>query len=59
MADNEILPPGTPTPESGFYECDCAQAHRWSTDVAGHPLPPLPSGCSGTGWRLAERRPVG
>jgi len=26
----ERFPPGTPTPESGFYECDCPNEHRWS-----------------------------
>jgi hypothetical protein len=60
MTDTEhiqVLHPGQRVPVSGFYECDCGTGHRYSTDVAGHVLPPLPQGCSGTGWRLAEARP--
>ncbi|WP_209448838.1 hypothetical protein [Rhodococcus qingshengii] len=49
--------PGQKAPVSGFYECDCGDAHRVSTDVAGHVLPPLPQGCSGGVWRLKEARP--
>jgi hypothetical protein len=53
----ELLHPGQKAPVSGFYECDCGQSHGYSTDVAGHILPPLPHGCSGRGWRLAQARP--
>ena len=38
-------------------DCEQRVRHRYSTDVAGHVLPPLPQGCSGSGWRLAEARP--
>lgn len=55
--DRELLHPGQTAPVSGFYECDCGQRHRYSTDVAGHVLPPLPRECAGSGWRLAEARP--
>lgn len=44
--------PGEPVPVSGIYECDCAKTHRISTDVKGHPFPPLPEECSGSVWRL-------
>ncbi len=49
--------PGQKAPASGFYECDAGCWHRFSTNVAGHVLPPLPDGCAGTGWRLVEQRP--
>lgn len=49
--------PGEKAPVSGFYECDSPCAHRLSTDVAGHTLPPLPEGCSGAAWKLREARP--
>lgn len=39
-------------------ECNCGDAHRVSTDVAGHVLPPLPQGCSVGVWILKEARPV-
>ena len=59
MADiGDRFKPGERAPESGFYQCDCPNSHRWSTDVAGHPLPPLPEGCAGSRWTLKERRPV-
>lgn len=58
MAESgQLLKPGQKAPVSGFYKCDCGKEHRYSTDVAGHVLPPLPGQCSGTGWRLAEARP--
>jgi hypothetical protein len=53
----EVLHPGQKAPVSGFYECDCGKGHQYSTDVAGNVLPPLPQGCSGGGWRLAQARP--
>jgi hypothetical protein len=50
--------PGQKAPVSGFYECDCGEAHQVSTDVAGRILPPFPQGCSGSVWWLKEARPV-
>jgi hypothetical protein len=52
-----VLRPGQKAPVSGFYECDSGCGHHYSTDVAGHVLPPLPEGCKGGGWRLTEARP--
>jgi hypothetical protein len=52
-----VLHPGQKAPVSGFYECDSGCGHRYSTDVAGHVLPPLPEGCTGGGWQLAQARP--
>jgi hypothetical protein len=53
----ETYRPGEEAPESGFYECDCPERHRYSTNVAGHTLPPMPAGRRGSQWRLAEKRP--
>jgi len=44
--------PGHEVPESGFYECDAGDSHRWSVNVKGHRFPPLPDGCKGHGWVL-------
>jgi hypothetical protein len=52
-----VLRPGQRAPVSGFYECDSGCGHRYSTDVAGHVLPPLPQSCEGGDWRLAQPRP--
>ncbi|MCW2879466.1 MAG: hypothetical protein JWQ95_3566 [Sphaerisporangium sp.] len=49
--------PGTHVRESGIYECDAGDGHRWSTDVKGNVFPPLPDGCKGGGWRMATRTP--
>ncbi len=57
IGSNATFRPGQKAPASGFYECDCGRGHRFSTNVAGHVLPPLPEGCSGATWRLAEARP--
>ena len=58
MADvGDTFKPGEKTPDSGLYTCDSGCSHQWSTDVAGHTLPPLPGGCSGAEWKLAEKRP--
>ncbi|MBI0317776.1 MULTISPECIES: hypothetical protein [Streptomyces violaceusniger group] len=48
----DVHHPGEIVPESGIYECDCGQAHDYSTDVKGHRFPPLPAGCTGEGWKL-------
>jgi hypothetical protein len=46
MTDQELLPPGTPTPDSGQYKIvgprggDTAEGERTSTE--GRPLPPTP-----------------
>jgi hypothetical protein len=53
----EVLSPGLKAPVGGFYECDCIGAHWHTTDVAGSVLPPLPPGCTGSGWRLASPPP--
>lgn len=53
----EVLTPGQHAPASGFYECDCLHAHWHTTDAAGGVLPPLPDGCTGSGWRLASPAP--
>ncbi|WIX76835.1 hypothetical protein QRX50_36220 [Amycolatopsis carbonis] len=58
IGDNATFSPGQKAPVSGFYECDTGCGHRYSTDVAGHVLPPLPKECSGSGWRLAQQRPT-
>ncbi len=50
----QLLHSGQKTPASGIYECDCGKGHRFSTDVEGHRLPPMPHGCQGRGWRLAR-----
>jgi hypothetical protein len=44
--------PGEIVAESGIYQCDCGQSHPFSTDVKGHRFPPLPEGCTGSGWKL-------
>ncbi|MEU5689665.1 hypothetical protein [Streptomyces venezuelae] len=48
----QIFKPGEIVPESGIYECECGQHHRYSTDVRGHRFPPPHQGCTGTGWKL-------
>ncbi|WP_218952429.1 hypothetical protein [Amycolatopsis anabasis] len=57
IGENAMFTPGQKAPVSGFYTCDSGCGHRFSTNVAGHVLPPLPEGCAGRGWRLAEQRP--
>jgi hypothetical protein len=57
IAQSATFRPGQKAPVSGFYECDCGKRHRYSTDVAGHVLPPLPAECSGGVWTLAQARP--
>ncbi|MCV2460948.1 hypothetical protein OEB94_16825 [Streptomyces sp. ICN988] len=49
---DEVFRPGEIVPESGIYGCDCGQRHEYSTDVKGHPFPPLHGACTGSGWRL-------
>ncbi|MCW2901124.1 MAG: hypothetical protein JWO67_3389 [Streptosporangiaceae bacterium] len=53
----DLHSPGEIVPESGFYECDGDDEHRWSTDVSGHRFPPMPQACRGSGWRLGHGRP--
>ncbi|MBT2269687.1 MULTISPECIES: hypothetical protein [Rhodococcus erythropolis group] len=55
--DEQTYHPGQKAPAGGFYECDCSDAHRVSTDVAGHVLPSLPHGCSGGAWPLKQAQP--
>lgn len=50
--DQQTFRPGEQVPVSGIYECDCGQNHRFSTDVKGHPFPPVPEDCSGATWKL-------
>jgi hypothetical protein len=57
IGDDATFKPGQKAPVSGFYECESGCRHRFSTNVAGHVLPPLPDGCSGGAWRLAEQSP--
>ncbi|TQM32438.1 hypothetical protein [Nocardia bhagyanarayanae] len=59
LEENEILKPGQKAPASGIYECcgPTSCGHRFSTDVAGHRLPPLPADCKGGGWRLQQPTP--
>jgi hypothetical protein len=45
------------TPAALTYECDAGCGHRWSADVEGRRMPPLPGGCPGAGWRLATDAP--
>ncbi|MFJ5712597.1 hypothetical protein [Streptomyces sp. NPDC093105] len=45
--------PGTYTPEAGEYVCDCAAAHTWRIDVAGHLFPAFPPNCGADAWRSA------
>ena len=44
---------------SRFYACDCGNEHRYSTDVAGHALPPLSRGAAEVagGWHRAAPEP--
>jgi hypothetical protein len=46
--------PGQVVPISGIYRCAGDECdHRFeSTDVKGHRFPPLPVGCTGSGWVL-------
>ncbi|MFG2833333.1 hypothetical protein ACGFWI_38945 [Streptomyces sp. NPDC048434] len=48
--------PGETVPQSGIYECNCGQSHRWdaSTNVKNHTFPPLPEDCSGGAWALKD-----
>ncbi|WP_418955861.1 hypothetical protein [Streptomyces tritici] len=43
--------PGTYTPEAGEYVCDCAAAHTWRIDMAGHLFPAFPPNCAAQAWR--------
>ncbi|GAA2635971.1 hypothetical protein SMC26_34410 [Actinomadura fulvescens] len=49
-ADGKVLHPGQKAEQSGTYECDSGCGHRWSTDVKGQRLPPLPDDCKGDNW---------
>lgn len=49
--------PGDIVPDSGFYGCDSNCSHEYSTDVRGHPFPPLPHNCRGSHWVLRAKRP--
>ncbi|WP_138733042.1 hypothetical protein [Modestobacter excelsi] len=53
--DTVVYHPGQVVPASGIYRCDdgCGSTYE-STDVRGHRFPPLPHGCSGTGWVLEK-----
>ncbi|MEU4154125.1 hypothetical protein [Streptomyces sp. NPDC026659] len=55
----QLYHPGDVVPASGIYECDCARAHEYSTDVKGHRFPPLRHDCGGQGWRLRAATPSG
>ncbi|MEU5959361.1 hypothetical protein [Streptomyces sp. NPDC047525] len=54
MSENEeqVHRPGEIVPESGIYECECGEHHRYSADVRGHRFPPLSAACTGSGWKL-------
>ncbi|MFG2895408.1 hypothetical protein [Streptomyces sp. NPDC048248] len=54
MSEQGTCRPGEVVPDCGIYECDCGQAHHWSTDVKGHRFPPHPQGCSGSTWTLKD-----
>jgi hypothetical protein len=44
---------GDTVPQPGEYICDGEGAgcpHRFGGDVDGEAFPPLPEGCTGTGW---------
>lgn len=47
MSDSEeqVYYPGEIVPESGIYECECGDHHRYSADVRGHRFPPPNEGC--------------
>ncbi|MFB6962143.1 hypothetical protein ACFCYB_35485 [Streptomyces sp. NPDC056309] len=49
---DKVFHPGEIVPDSGIYECDCGQHHKYSTNVKGHRFPPLHDTCSGSGWKL-------
>ncbi|MFE2555024.1 hypothetical protein ACFXGT_03165 [Streptomyces sp. NPDC059352] len=53
MSLPETFPPGVYTPAAGTYVCDCASAHQWHIDLAGHLFPPFPAGCTGHTWQTA------
>ncbi|MFC9729845.1 hypothetical protein ACFWGM_17360 [Streptomyces roseolus] len=42
--------PRTYTPEAGEYVCDCAAAHTWRIDMAGHLFPEFPPDCGARAW---------
>ncbi|MGW8395848.1 hypothetical protein ACWGLP_03990 [Streptomyces lydicus] len=50
----QVYHPGEIVPESGIYECDCAQHYEYITDVRGHRFPPVHKECSGSGWKLKD-----
>lgn len=52
--EHAVFHPGEVVQDSGIYECDCGQAHEYSTDERGHPFPPLRPNCTGSGWRLKQ-----
>ena len=49
-----VFHPGQVVETSGIYRCDVPDhGHSYeSTDVKGHRFPPLPHGCTGSGWVL-------
>ncbi|WP_280399826.1 hypothetical protein [Nocardia carnea] len=49
---NVVLRPGQTAPVTGAYECDTGCGHIHHAESAGRPLPELPFGCRGDGWRL-------
>ncbi|MEU6370261.1 hypothetical protein ABZ876_32200 [Streptomyces sp. NPDC046931] len=59
MSNDKVYLPGEAVPESGLYECETACGHSWSTDVQGQRFPATPADCSGSGWKLATKTPVG
>ncbi|GLV76225.1 hypothetical protein Shyhy02_42250 [Streptomyces hygroscopicus subsp. hygroscopicus] len=44
--------PGEVVQGAGIYQGDCGRPHRYSTDVKGHRVPPLPGDSTGSGWTL-------
>lgn len=48
---NVVLRPGQVAPVVGVYDCDSGCRHTCEVDTTGHPLPDMPYGCLGDGWR--------
>jgi hypothetical protein len=49
-----VYHPGQIVPTSGIYRCAGGDGDHVfeSTDVKGHRFPPVPTGCTGSGWVL-------
>jgi hypothetical protein len=55
-AETQLFHPGQIVPESGIYRCAGGHDEHVfeSTDIEGRRFPPLPRGCTGSGWVLTR-----